>query len=180
MVSFLFFTCVEFEPVSPIPSIEYKDLTFGVLYDSVLETYLMNGLIEFSFIDGDADLGVYDEDHNNENLPDSMRYGIFVDLYEKLEGDYYKRYIIEPSPDSPWIDTFLLHTLLPYDQKMDRVGQNKTIQGVIRAGINFTQPAPYDTMRLEFYIRDRALNKSNVEYTRDFSSTEMEFSSYDY
>jgi hypothetical protein len=182
LVSFLFFACVEFEPVSPVPSIEYKDLTFDIVYDTVLKTYLMKGLIEFNFIDGDADLGVYDEVHSDTLLPDSVKFGLFIDLYEKVNGDYFKRYIVQPISDTPFIDTFLLHVLLPYDQKMDRVGQNKTIQGVIRAGIDFTQPADYkayDTMRLEFFIRDRALNKSNVEHTRDFASSELDFSSYE-
>lgn len=180
LVSFLFFTCVEFDPVSPIPEIEYKDLTFGIGLDS-LGNRQLQALVEFSFIDGDADLGVYDEVHSDTLLPDSVRYGIFIDMFEKVNDDYRKIHLIRlirPAQGVPYIDTFQLHTLLPYDEKMDRVGQNKAIQGIIRSGIVFYQPADYDTMRLEFYIRDRALNKSNVEYTRDFAASEMDTTLY--
>lgn len=166
----LFFACVEFEPVSPIPNIKYKSINFVVAKDSVLSNSgLLNAVLEFDFVDGDADLGVYDEVHNDENLPDSVKFGIFIDLYEKVDGEYFKRYIVQPIDTFPFLDTFELNTLLPYDQKMDRVGQNKTIQGIIRSSILFSKDAPFDTMMLEFYIRDRALNKSNIERTDDFS-----------
>lgn len=173
-ISSLLVACVEFEPVSPIPEIEYKKLSFVAAYDSLLENRLTAGVLEFSFRDGDADLGVYDEIHGDTLQPDSVRNGIFIDLYEKVDGAYRKVYIEFPIENPPFLDTLDLNTLLPYDQKMDRVGQNKTIQGIIRTTIFFTQPAPYDSMRMEFHIRDRALNKSNIEFTRDFTSAEMD------
>lgn len=160
-------SCVKFEPVSPIPSIEFKELRFErVLVDSTFES--VQAIMEFNFVDGDADLGVYDEVHSDIELPDSQRYGIFVDLLEKVDGVYIKRYLLQPRPNTNLIDTVLLHQLLPYDQKLDRVGQNKTVKGVIRSGI-LVSDTPYDTMAYEFFIRDRALNKSNVERTSDFT-----------
>lgn len=165
----VFASCVELETVSPIPEISYESLSYSVLSDTSIGE-INQIILEFSFIDGDADLGVYTEVHNDTNLPDSARYGLFIELYEKLDGNYYNRVLTQEISDTPYIDTLQLHQLIPYDTKLDREGQNKTVRGYIRSGLPITDNAPYDTMMLEFFIRDRALNKSNVERTDDFTS----------
>ena len=71
--------------------------------------------------------------------------------------------------DSNRFDTIPMHQWIRYDQKLDRVGQNKTVKGIIRSDIQIASHQDLkDTFRLEFYIRDRALNKSNIEYTIDY------------
>ncbi len=120
-----------------------------------------------------------------------FRYGIFISLYEKVNGKYNELFFTETSTvkvkdsitvddsviyaevDSLIIDTVTFNQLLPYDSKMDRVGQNKTIKGNIRVDISFPPTLPYDTMRFEFYIRDRALHKSNIEVTSDFTVSDF-------
>jgi len=188
--------CVETEQVSPIPEIHYKSMVFGSYGNSGLGNSVKYGIIEFSFIDGDADLGVYDAIHNDSTLPDSMRNGIFVSFFEKVDGQYYERFFTETKTiqirdsvtiggsvivtirDSVITDTLSFNYLLPYDSKMDRVGQNKIIKGIIRDTIHFPpMNLPFDTMRFEFYIRDRALHKSNVEVTDDFTNPDFNPSS---
>lgn len=159
-------SCVEFEPVSPIPQIEH--VKTEILSDSSLGNLIKVIKFEFSFIDGDADVGVYFEVHNNPNFPDSVRYGLFIDIFDKIDGDYQKRYLTQFNDTTETFDTITLHKPLYYDSKLDRVGQNKTVKGIIRADIPIAKPSELqDTFRLEFFIRDRALNKSNLETTPD-------------
>ncbi len=163
-VALVFFisSCVEFEEVSPIPSIEYQSIEFLRGFDS-LGNPITRMILEFSFIDGDADFGVYDEINGDTTLPDSQRYGMFVLPYEKIKGEYF-RIDLSDNPNNP-----KLNFHIPYDEKLNRVGQNKTVKGFIRVNIDYTIEPPYDTLMYEFYIRDRALNKSNIERTDDFS-----------
>ncbi|MBN1118304.1 MAG: hypothetical protein JXA77_13930 [Bacteroidales bacterium] len=192
----LFASCVEIEEVSPVPEITYKSFAYDYIYNLELDESLFTRVLEFDFIDGDADLGVYDEMNELTYLPDSFRHGIFISFFEKLDGVYFERFFTEESTmtlaridsvlmDTVWvydtikydtllIDTISLNQLLPYDEKLDRVGQNKTVKGTIRIGMFFPAELPYDTMRLEFYIRDRALNKSNIEVTEDFINADLE------
>jgi hypothetical protein len=172
-VPLFFWGCPEIEQVSPIPEVNFQSLKFEEVYDTILDQVLTMGILEFDFIDGDADLGVYDEINNNISLPDSVRYGIFINFYEKIEGNYIERFFVEEIDSFPYLDTLTFNQLFPYDEKLDRVGQNKIIKGIVRSGIVFPTSLPFDTMRLEFYIRDRAIHKSNIEYTSDFTNTDI-------
>lgn len=171
-------SCGEFETLSPIPEIQYKSFNYDYVYDSSLDQSILMRVLEFTFVDGDADLGVYDDVHKNTNYPDSVRYGIFISLHERVDGAYYERFFTEETEEGTdsagnpkyRTDTLVLHQLFPYESTLDRVGQNKTVQGTVRVGLLMTNNLPYDTMRLEFYIRDRALHKSNIEYTDDFTN----------
>lgn len=54
-ISLVWFSCVEIEPVSPIPEITFKSLTQGI--DTSMNQVV--GILKFDFIDGDADIGIY-------------------------------------------------------------------------------------------------------------------------
>jgi hypothetical protein len=168
-ISILVSSCVEFELVSPVPEISLID--FGVTegYDTLLQQAVKVGLLEFSFIDGDADFGVYWDVANDNSFPDSVRYNLFINLYEKINGAYRIKYFTQWISDSNRFDTLSLNQYIYYNEKLDRVGQNKTVKGIIRSSIQMVSTEDLkDSLRLEFYIRDRALNKSNIEYTNDF------------
>jgi hypothetical protein len=172
-IPLIFWGCPEVEQVSPIPEVHFLSMKFGQVYDSALGQIFNAGTLEFSFIDGDADLGVYDDVNSNTSLPDSVKYGIFINFFEKIDGNYIERFNVQETDTIPELDTIPFNQLFPYDEKLDRVGQNKTIKGVVRIVILFPLSLQYDTMRFEFYIRDRALHKSNVEYTSDFAITDL-------
>lgn len=194
-------SCVEVETVSPIPEIKYISFDYDYIYSEALDQTVLARVLEFSYIDGDADLGVYDEVNSDTTgyYPFEAKYGIFINFFEKVDTNYVERYFVEENQipvdtiftiDTIFVDstkfsidstikeiiydteydTLYLNQLFPYDQKLDRVGQNKTVKGIVRVGILFPTELPYDTMRLEFYIRDRALHKSNVEVTDDFTN----------
>lgn len=153
----LFVSCVETEPVSPIPEIEFKSYDLGPAYDSLLDQYFLVGNLEFSFIDGDADFGI-DYAYDKE-APDDYNYNVFLKAYEKVDTNYFP---IEFDTTNP-----PLNYRITRDTPLDRVGQNKTVKGFIRIDMYFFVIPPYDTMKFDFYITDRAMNKSNIESTTD-------------
>ncbi len=159
-VLFAIISCEKIEKISEVPEIDFKSFTTKEGIDTLLGNHVILGTLEFGFIDGDADLGVYEEVATDTSNPDSIRFNLFLTLYEKIDGNYKK---VEPDPDFPQDN----YTIM-YNEKMDRVGQNKTVKGIIELDITYLFEPPYDTLKYDFYIRDRALNKSNVESTTDF------------
>lgn len=158
--------CVEFEPVSLVPAITYKSFAVENGFDS-LQNEVSFARLEFEFIDGDADFGVYLEDLNNPNLPDSLRFNFIIEVYDKIEGIYVPKTFFNTIENR--IDTLVLQQGITYDPKLDRVGQNKTVKGIIKSNIQISNTRYLlDTFRLQFYIRDRALHRSNTEITPDY------------
>jgi hypothetical protein len=152
----LFSACIETEPVSPIPEIEFKSYEMFEAVDT-LGNHLIVGKLELSFIDGDADFGM-------ENIWDTvtwneLNYNVFLKPYEKIDTLYY------PIPDDSTKPPPYYRVMR--DTPLDRVGQNKTVKGFIRIDMYFFIIPDYDTLRYDFYIVDRALNKSNIESTSD-------------
>ena len=62
-----------------------------------------------------------------------------------------------------------LNYRIPNDPRMKRDGQDKTLKGEISVEIQYQVVPPYDTIKYEFYVRDRAYNKSNVASTTDIT-----------
>ncbi len=158
--------CVEFEPVSPVPAITYKSFILENGFDS-LQNEVSYARLEFEFIDGDADFGVYLGDLNNPNLPDSLRYNFIIEVQDKTDGVYRPKTFFNTIENR--MDTLILKQGITYDPKLDRVGQNKTVKGIIKSNTQITNTGNLlDTFRLQFYIRDRALHRSNIEVTPDY------------
>ena len=53
---------------------------------------------------------------------------------------------------------------IPY---MERLGQNKILKGTISISFIYQSYSPTDTIRYDFYIKDRAINESNVASTNE-------------
>jgi hypothetical protein len=149
--------CVETEPVSPIPGIGFESYELGHAYDSLLDQYRLVGRLEFSFIDGDADFGI---ETNFDTLADDLyNYNVFISAFQKIDTNYIP---VEFDTTYPPLNYRILRAT-----PLDRVGQNKTVKGFIRIDMPFAVIPEYDTLRFDFYITDRAFNKSNVESTSD-------------
>jgi len=153
----LFASCVETDPVSTIPEIDFKSFDLYIATDSLDNTYLA-GLLEFSFIDGDADIGMYGSSIPFDST-DINNFNVILTPFEKLDGRYFE-IEIDTSKPLPYYTIF-------HDTKLDRVGQNKTIKGIIKVEVPYKIIPDYDTIRYDFYIVDRAKNKSNIETTTD-------------
>ena len=151
----LILACEMPETVSPLPEITYKSFLLENYRDSLGNQGKL-GTLKFDFIDGDADIGsiIYDYDTTEESL--EKKYNVFLIPFEKLPDGAY---------DS--VETQPLKYIIRYNDKLNRVGQNKTVKGEIEISIQYSIIPPQDTLRYEFYIVDRARHRSNMEYTSD-------------
>jgi hypothetical protein len=99
-------------------------------------------LLKFTFTDGDGNVGLSPGDTippNDKNL--------FVDYYEKIDGEFTK---VAPAGDTVY-----------FNARINRFGsENPTkadVEMLIKIGFTLT-----DTIRLDYYIVDRAFNRSNM------------------
>ena len=158
----MLWNCTPADSVSPIPEIHFKKLVFLDSLDK-LNNIVKYAVLTFSFIDGNGDLG--------------DRYGNGVSRIEyiwgkKLPDGKYEQYEFRNPKDT----TIIQIEKIPYRDVMNKdEAQNKILKGTIDVKLSTPwitptdNPQEADTMRVEFYIFDRARNKSNVEYTPDFS-----------
>jgi hypothetical protein len=142
-------TCEPIQKVSDVPEIKFKSFA---LYDKDTLTFQIKvGELIFSFIDGNADFGVLPNSEDTLNL--------FLTPFHKVNMVY------EPLN----VDTFGRKYAVMNDEALVRIGQNKTVKGEIKLQIYYFVIPPFDTIRYDFYILDRAGNKSNVASTSDIS-----------
>lgn len=149
-------SCKKIEKYSEIPEIEFKSYTLSdhLLYDpSALGFPYVLGTLTFEFKDGDGDFG--------EILVDNAKIdtnNLFMSFFEKIDGEFYLVTEYDTLFDRP----------IEYDERMAREGQNKLLKGEIEVYDQFIpNNFPHDTFLFEFYIIDRARNKSNVERTNE-------------
>ncbi len=149
LTSLVLSTCDPIEKVSDVPEIKFKSFT---LYDKDTLTFQIKvGEMIFSFIDGNADFGV------KQNSEDTLN--LFLIPFHKVNMAY------EPLN----VDTFGRKYAVMNDEALVRIGQNKTVKGEINLQVYYFVIPPFDTIRYDFYIVDRAGNKSNVASTSDIS-----------
>lgn len=102
------------------------------------------GVLKFSFKDGDGDIGL--EQYEQEPPYD---YNLFITLYEIQNGDS-----VEIDPP------LTLNQRIPI---LTPDGNDKSIRGEIEDTLIIYDPSSaFDTIYLELYILDRALNQSNT------------------
>jgi len=151
-------SCEPPQSYSEIPEIHFKSLVFEERIDHpILQNLVKYAVLTFSFVDGNGDIGV-----NQWDVDKVSR--IHYTWYQKLPNSTYEQHQF---PDS----SFTRSSEIPYEDVMNKDdAHNKTLKGTIE--IAFSAPTniqDVDTMRIEFFIVDRARNKSNVDYTLDFS-----------
>ena len=150
----LYASCESLENASNVPEITFKEFnSYIVVYDTNPYTLINAGELVFDFIDGDADLGEYSTDISN----------IFLLPWEKVDGEYFK------------VDSVLYGQSFSFktEERLEREGQYTTIKGEIRVQLLFPVLPPFDTMKYDFYIVDRANHKSNVESTTDITFVDL-------
>jgi hypothetical protein len=140
-------SCQKIDKASDTPEIKFK--SFQLLNTDTLGFQIKTGELVFSFIDGNADFGAEPNSQDTINL--------FLIPYEKVNMTYLPLNV----------DTFGRKYSVMNDPSLVRVGQNKTVKGEIKLQIYYFVTPPFDTLRYDFYILDRAGNKSNVASTTD-------------
>jgi len=143
-------SCRKIEQLSKIPSIRFTNFTVFDTLD-ILGNQSKGGRLNFYFEDGDGDLGLKVP---SEGQTDSTN--LFFTLFRKTDG------IMAPaSEDDPLYPSSYR---IPY---MVRLGQNKILKGDISVTFLYLFYSPADTISYDFYIKDRALNESNVVSTSE-------------
>jgi len=150
--------CPEIQTLPDTPRIEFDSFTLSEKTDDLGNKILLGELV-FNFEDGDGDIGMAAVDSIAPD--DSSQYNLFLTMYKKINMQYIK--VGKDELGEP------LFYRIPYIEP--REGQNKTLQGNIKIDFEYLT-INYDTIRYEFYMYDRARNKSNTETTTDISFTE--------
>ena len=151
-------SCSRIQSHSEIPEIHFKEIVVEDRLDTLGNVTRMANLT-FSFIDGDGDLGVRPIDI----ALDERISKIYYTWYEKMPDMTYDRYQFADGNTT-------IATDIPYEEVMNKYeAQNKVLKGTIQILFDTPKQQGLDTMRVEFYITDRANHQSNIEYTSDFS-----------
>jgi hypothetical protein len=141
-------SCMKKEDFSDVPQIAFENFTLE--FDS--GDFAVRGYLTISFKDGDGDIGLRPD--QNEPPFDSLSkyyYNYIIDYYEKQNGKFVK---VNLNPT--------LYARIPYLTPND---PNKAIKGFIVDTLPLNPAPVFDTIKLKFFIYDRALNPSNVDST---------------
>ena len=169
MIVLLLAVCSCQKPVEyPIePKIAYEGFTYLMNPDS---TFSGEGIISFSYTDGDGDLGLDDSD----TLPpfgfrDAHYYNMVNDYLKCENGVFVKTPLLSPHvPTSP-ADTLVLYDTVTFNARFHRLRDNdepKAISGTMDYRLIIRNPlSPNDTIKFEIRLLDRALHESNVIQT---------------
>jgi len=143
-------SCVKQEEFSEIPAISLRQ--FVSIFDT--GQYAVKGVLSFDFQDGDGDIGLNPGDtFPPYNRASGYYYNLVIRYFEKQDSVY-----VEVVLDPPF--SARIPVLNP-----DYPG--KAIKGFISDTLAMDPAPDFDTIRFEFFIYDRALNKSNVLTTPD-------------
>jgi hypothetical protein len=150
IIFFCLYSCKKVEQLPAAPHIEFTSFTIFDTTD-ILGNNSKGGRLKFQFEDGDGDLGL---NVPTDTLADSTN--LFFTLFRKEGG------VMVAAPDNDPLKPSSYR--IPY---MERLGQNKILKGTISVTFLYLFYSPSDTIRYDFYIKDRALNESNVASTSE-------------
>lgn len=165
IIPILFFlaviSCKRTEEFPPEPIIAYLD--FERIYNPEYDIY-DRGILKFEFTDGDGDIGLEKRDTFPPFNPGSKYYyNLIIDYYEVRNGVETLVPLAFYNTTTEEYDTVYLSARIPL---LTPKGTNKALSGEIYDTLFiYNYNSPFDTLFLEFYIVDRALNESNVERT---------------
>jgi hypothetical protein len=116
------------------------------------------GVIRFNFTDGDGDLGLNPGDTFNEFAPGQpYNFNLFARYFDKQNGEYVEW--VPPDSVSAGFNARFI--------KLSSEGGSGALEGEMDYGFAGRAGAPFDTIRYEIYIVDRALQHSDTIVTPD-------------
>jgi hypothetical protein len=145
-------SCTEIRQVVPEPYIEYKSFSVFDTTD-ILGNSCKGGKLKFYFEDGDGNLGLEPPEATEGDTTN-----LFFTLFRKIDGEMQQVDDDDPMKPSSY--------RIPY---MEREGQNKILKGTIYITFIylFYEVEDNDTIRYDFYLKDRADNLSNTVSTNE-------------
>ena len=155
-------TACQKQPEYPIePSIAYNGFTYLFNADS---TFSGEGILSFSYTDGDGDLGLDDADTLYPFGPnDPHYYNMVVDYLKSVNGEFVKTPLLSWNVMTQTFDTI---TFSARFRRLRDSEEPKPISGTMEYTLTVQNPfSPNDTIKFEIHILDRALHESNVIQT---------------
>ena len=143
------------------PKIAYEGFTYLMNADS---TFSGEGVISFSYTDGDGDLGLDDAD----TLPpfgfhDAHYYNMVVEYLKCVNGEFVKTPLLSWNAQTQSYDTVSFNARF---KRLRDSEEPKAISGTMEYKLTVQNPfSPDDTVKFEIRIFDRALHESNVIQT---------------
>ncbi|MCU0461541.1 MAG: hypothetical protein MUF36_05940 [Bacteroidales bacterium] len=145
-------SCKKIESLPARPHIEFRSFAVFDTTD-ILANTCKGGRLNFYFEDGDGDLGLDPPVFENDDTVN-----LFFTLYRKTGS------IFTEVPENDLLNPSDYR--IPY---MERTGQNKILKGIISVTFLylFYDPDDTDTLRYEFYIKDRGQHISDTASTSE-------------
>jgi hypothetical protein len=162
-------SCKEDEKFSTIPEITFERFE---LYKNAAGQDTTVDFV-FSLTDGDGDIGYRDNEIDNSCGADNFNLYMF---YEEKNGSSYrpKKLWLQVTEITPACDTLVYFdsVQIVFNQRMQYIepaGNSKGIEAEVRYRMDYTSALILlsNIGRFDFYIRDRANNKSNRIYSGD-------------
>ncbi len=144
--------CKEPEVYPVIPEITYTSFDAYLMEDTVLGNKMIRGVLNFTFVDGDGDIGTYEDGQVTEvDEEDTSKYDLYVQKYSLLNSNF----VAIENPGRYY---------LPYFEPEEK---NGFLKGEVSVTFDYFD-LKTDTFYYQFYIYDRKKNKSNVESSEAF------------
>ena len=143
------------------PKIAYEGFTYLFNPDS---TFSGEGIISFSYTDGDGDLGLDDTD----TLPpfgfhDAHYYNMLIEYLKCVNGEFVKTPLLSWNVQTQSYDTVTFNARF---KRLRDSEEPRAISGTMDYTLPVQNPfSPNDTVKFEIRILDRALHESNVIQT---------------
>lgn len=153
LFSSILFACPSPKKYPDEPQVEFLEVVLSDGLDQ-LQNPVKNCKFRFNLIDGDGDFGLNPED------------SIGVDIDTVFRNNFLSIFYEVKNSDTLQLDSLYGYCFRIPDLRQD--GQVKTIQATVEIDMRFNyynDTLNYDTVLFEFFVIDRALNKSNVELT---------------
>jgi hypothetical protein len=147
-------SCHKAESVSDVPHIDFINFTIFDTTD-ILGNASKGGRLRFHFEDGDGNVGL---DAPSETTTQQDTTNLFFTLYRKVDG------AMVAAADNDLLKPSSYR--IPY---MESKGQDKIMKGTIAVTFLYLFYAPGDTIKYDFYIKDRSENVSNVASTSEIA-----------
>lgn len=166
LIALLFLTMAMLSCQKPMeypiePHIKYEGFTYLMNADS---TFSGEGVISFSYTDGDGDLGLNESD----TLPpfgfhDAHYYNMMIDYLKCVNGEFVKTPLLSWNVQTQSYDTITFNARF---KRLRDTEEPKAISGTMDYTLPVQNPfSPNDTIKFEIHILDRALHESNVIQT---------------
>jgi hypothetical protein len=152
-----FAACNKFEQFPDEPAIKYDRF---ILLMNPATGITERGVLQFSYTDGDGDLGLSNQDTDPPfNFGGDYYYNLIIKYFEKQHGKFVEVPLLTWNADSARYDTSTFNARFPV--LTPRTG-NLSIKGIFQDTLPIYNPiSDFDTIKFSAFIYDRALHKSN-------------------